>query len=213
MLCYCIACGIVLIFSNAPSCSESTCFWTLWAPCPTDENPFSKCPGRPMMLQIYEDVVLRAVLTLTWWRHTLRIPRNGLQDMTTDPHNISHYPRGKQNGGAKTIILIRAVSLTCFVQGLGSSSQSMGPSVIFSSLFLTSYDKQHHLLSIPLLSLTLQAFIFAQPLNQALRQLQALHWNRQPRGSVSPHRIHSNSNSSVLQNNQVPIWTEYITLC
>lgn len=90
-------------------------------------------------------------------------------------HAISAAREGNKMGLWRLSLWLRTPrSCTCFVQGLGSELWSGGPSMIFTSLFLTSYDKQHH--PAPLLcSPILWTFIFALPLNQALRQP---HWNR-----------------------------------
>lgn len=74
---------------------------------PGDAKPFPSVQDIAMMPQIYEDVVLRA---LTWWQNTPRTPCNGLRDVCADPRNISHHPRGKLDGGVRTLILIRSAS-------------------------------------------------------------------------------------------------------
>lgn len=146
-----IAALLVPLFSNAPSCSE----WTrplLFEPGgerPGDAKPFPSSQDIPMMPQIYEDIVLRAVLTLTWWQNTPGTPCNGLHDTSTDPRNISHYPRGKQDAGVRTLILIRSVSLPHLFCSRPEVWVSKARDLQWSSTvcFLTSNDKQHHLLS------------------------------------------------------------------
>lgn len=106
-----IAAELMPSFCHAPSCSN----WTLlfeprgqraWR----RKKTFSSIQDTPMMSQIYEDVVLQAVLTLAWWQTAPGIHRNGLQDGSTDPRYISHYPRGEEDGCVRTLILITSAS-------------------------------------------------------------------------------------------------------
>ena len=112
-------------------------------------KPFPTIQDVAMMPQIYEDVVLKAVLTPTQWQNTPRILCNGLHGASADTRTISHFPRGKRDVGVRPLILIRSASFPHLLSSRPevSSFESAGPSMIFNSLFLTSNDKQHHLLS------------------------------------------------------------------
>lgn len=94
-----------------------------------------------MLSQIYEDVVLRAVSDhSTMANPTPRIHCNGLRNRSADPTQEAVW-------GVRTLILITSASFShlFLLKALGLGVESMGPSMIFAILLLTSYDKQHHL--------------------------------------------------------------------
>lgn len=79
-------------------------------------------------------------LTLAQWQTTPGIHCNGLREKVADPTQEAGW-------GVRILILITNASFShlFLLKTSGLGAESMGPSMIFTILLLTSYDKQHHL--------------------------------------------------------------------
>lgn len=125
---------------------------------------------------------------LFWPERDGKIPRGYLvMDCTIRPrtHAASVTTKEGNKTGVRGLSFWLGVhhSLTCFVRGLRSDFWKHGTS---NDLQQFVFNKQWQTTSSPPHSPTLQAFIFAQTLNQALRQS---HWNG--RGREEEARLHT----------------------